>query len=71
MASARGTATLGRAQVLRTTLPLQRRGRKWRLSPGGYLREIRDLKSRGRRRRRRARLFSVGVAGGEGGDERV
>lgn len=69
MASARGTATLGRAQVLRTTLPLQRRGRKWRLSPGGYLREIRDLKSRGRRRR--ARLFSVGVAGGEGGDERV
>jgi len=74
MASARGTPTIGRTQILRAALPLQRRRRKRRPSRGGDLREIRDLKRRcrgSRRRRRRGRgLLRVGVAG-EGGDEGI
>jgi len=70
MASARGTPTLGRTQILRAALPLQRRRRKRRLSRGGDLREIRDLKRRSRGRRRGRGLFSVGVAG-ERGDEGI
>ncbi|WVZ12575.1 hypothetical protein V8G54_017105 [Vigna mungo] len=70
MASAGGTATLGRTQIIRAALPLQRRRRNRRLSGGGDLREIRDLKRRCGRRRRGRGLFGVGVAG-EGGDEGI